>query len=138
MLNIARRNAAAAGLGRLELRHGDIFETRLADACADLVVVHQVLHYLSDPAAALAEAARLVQPGGKLLIVDFAPHGLEFLREAHQHRRLGFSDAEIGRWFEAAGLSGLEPLALPPAKDKGLTVKIWTAERIAQSDRSAA
>jgi ArsR family transcriptional regulator len=138
MLNIARRNAAQAGLDRLELRHGDIFETRLAGGCADLVVVHQVLHYLSDPAAALAEAARLVAPGGRLLIVDFAPHGLEFLREAHQHRRLGFSDAEIGRWFEAAGLSAAPPRALPPAKDKGLTVKIWTAERAAQAERSAA
>ncbi len=142
MLNIARRNAAEAGLKRLELRHGDIFETRLAGGCADLVVVHQVLHYLSDPAAAVAEAARLVAPGGKLLIVDFAPHGLEFLREAHQHRRLGFSDAEMGRWFETAGLSAGAPVALPPTKDKGLTVKIWTAGRAAQrsavSKRSAA
>jgi ubiquinone/menaquinone biosynthesis C-methylase UbiE len=138
MLNIARRNAAEAGLERLELRHGDIFETRLADGCADLIVVHQVLHYLSDPAAALAEAARLVAPGGKLLIVDFAPHNLEFLREAHQHRRLGFSDAEMTRWFEAAGLTARAPAALPPAKDKGLTVKIWTAERAAQDNRSAA
>ncbi|MDR3513209.1 MAG: metalloregulator ArsR/SmtB family transcription factor [Caulobacteraceae bacterium] len=138
MLNIARHNAAEAGLERLELRHGDIFETRLADGCGDLVVVHQVLHYLSDPAAAVAEAARLVAPGGKLLIVDFAPHGLEFLREAHQHRRLGFSDAEMGRWFEAAGLAANPPAALPPAKDKGLTVKIWTAERAAVAERSAA
>jgi ubiquinone/menaquinone biosynthesis C-methylase UbiE/DNA-binding transcriptional ArsR family regulator len=138
MLNIARHNTAEAGLDRLELRHGDIFETRLAGGCADLVVVHQVLHYLSDPAAALAEAARLVAPGGKLLIVDFAPHGLEFLREAHQHRRLGFSDTEMGRWFEAAGLVADAPVALPPAKDRGLTVKIWTGERAAQAERSAA
>jgi ArsR family transcriptional regulator len=138
MLNIARHNAAEAGLDRFELRHGDIFETRLTDHSADLVVVHQVLHYLSDPAAAVAEAARLVAPGGKLLIVDFAPHGLEFLREAHQHRRLGFSDAEMGRWFEAAGLEAKTPAALPPAKDKGLTVKIWTAERAAAAERSAA
>jgi ArsR family transcriptional regulator len=142
MLNIARRNAAEAGLDGIELRHGDIFETRLAKASADLVVVHQVLHFLSDPAAAVAEAGRLVAPGGKLVIVDFAPHGLEFLREAHQHRRLGFSDAEMGRWFEGAGLSSRPPVALPPAKDKGLTVKIWTAQREAErpaaAERSAA
>ena len=80
MLNIARVQAAEAGLTDVELRHGDIFDTRLPDAGADLVVVHQVLHYLSDPAAAVAEAARLVAPGGRLLIVDFAPHRLEFLR----------------------------------------------------------
>lgn len=138
MLNIARRRTAEAGLDRCELRHGDIFATRLADASADLVVVHQVLHYLSDPAAAVAEAARLVTPGGRLLIVDFAPHGLEFLREVHQHRRLGFSDAEIGRWLADAGLEVGAPKDLPPSDAQGLTVKIWAASRAAVQARSAA
>jgi ArsR family transcriptional regulator len=125
MLNIARTNVARAGLKTVELRHGDIFATRLPSESADLVVVHQVLHYLSDPVAALAEAARLVAPGGKLLIVDFAPHDLEFLRSEHQHRRLGFEDAEIGRWLEDAGLAPETPVALAPERE-GLTVKIWT------------
>ena len=127
MLNIARRNAAASGLERVELRHGDIFSTRLPTGCADLVIVHQVLHYLSEPAAALAEAARLLAPGGRLVVADFAPHALEFLREEHQHRRLGFSDEEMQRWFEAAGLQTERPVALPPAQASGLTVKIWAA-----------
>ena len=131
MLNIARRRAAEAGLERCQLRHGDIFATQLPTASADLVVVHQVLHYLSDPAAAVAEAARLVEPGGRLLIADFAPHRLEFLREAHQHRRLGFADAEIERWFDGAGLQSLSTATLPPADKDGLTVKIWTATRSA-------
>src|SRR5690606_20080840 len=99
MLNIARSNVAKAGLEKVELRHGDIFSTRLPERSADLVVVHQVLHYLADPAAAVAEAARLVTPGGRLLIVDFAPHELEHLREEHQHRRLGFADDEMRRWL---------------------------------------
>ncbi len=129
MLNIARRRTAEAGLERCQLRHGDIFATQLPTASADLVVVHQVLHYLSDPAAAVAEAARLVEPGGRLLIADFAPHRLEFLREAHQHRRLGFADAEIGRWFDGAGLEPVATTSLPPADSEGLTVKIWTATR---------
>ena len=129
MLNIARDHTAEAGLDRCELRHGDIFATRLPDACADLVVVHQVLHYLSDPAAAVTEAARLVAPGGRLLVVDFAPHKLEFLRQAHQHRRLGFSDDEMKRWAQTAGLKPHAPAAFPPADGQGLTVKIWTAER---------
>jgi ArsR family transcriptional regulator len=129
MLNIARDHTAEAGLDRCELRHGDIFATQLPAASADLVVVHQVLHYLSDPAAAVAEAARLVAPGGQLLVVDFAPHGLEFLRQAHQHRRLGFSDDEISRWTEAAGLRPRPPTALAATDDQGLTVKIWTAGR---------
>jgi ubiquinone/menaquinone biosynthesis C-methylase UbiE/DNA-binding transcriptional ArsR family regulator len=138
MLNIARRATANAGLDHCELRHGDIFATQLPGGCADLVVVHQVLHYLADPAAAVAEAARLVAPGGRLLIVDFAPHGLEFLREAHQHRRLGLSDAEMDRWLAAAGLGPALPISLPPVGEKGLTVKIWTAQALAAEQRSAA
>jgi ArsR family transcriptional regulator len=129
MLNIARDQVAAAGLAACELRHGDILGTGLPDGCADLVLVHQVLHYLADPAAAVAEAARLVSPGGRLLIVDFAPHDLEFLRAEHRHRRLGFSDGEIERWFAANGLAAFESHTLPPAADGGLTVKIWAATR---------
>ncbi len=129
MLNIARSKVAAAGLDRCELRHGDIFDTRLPSGSADLVIVHQVLHYLSDPAAAVAEAARLVEPRGRLLIVDFAPHDLEFLRAAHQHRRLGFSGEEMARWLQGAGLGPVEMIDLPPATAGGLTVRIWRASR---------
>ena len=128
MLNIARANVSKAGLDRVELRHGDIFATRLPGQSADLVLVHQVLHYLADPSAAVAEAARLVSPGGKLLIVDFAPHDFERLREEHQHRRLGFADDEIGRWLADAGLVTSASIALPP-DTAGLTVTIWTATR---------
>jgi ubiquinone/menaquinone biosynthesis C-methylase UbiE/DNA-binding transcriptional ArsR family regulator len=138
MLNIARNHVAEAGLERCELRHGDIFGTRLPGQSADLVVVHQVLHYLGDPAAAVREAGRLVAEGGRLIIVDFAPHKLEYLREQHQHRRLGFADAEMERWLHEAGLAKVRADALPPARGEGLTVKIWTAERVRQSQRSAA
>jgi ArsR family transcriptional regulator len=138
MLNIARNQVAAAGLERCELRHGDIFGTRLPDGSADLVVVHQVLHYLADAPAAVREAGRIVADPGKLIIVDFAPHGLEFLREQHQHRRLGFSDAEMKRWLVDAGFPDVTVSALPPLKKEGLTVKIWTAERGRQPQRSAA
>lgn len=137
MLNIARSNVSRAGLEKVELRHGDIFATRLPARSADLVIVHQVLHYLSDPAAAVAEAARLVSAGGRLLIVDFAPHALEFLRVEHQHRRLGFSDEEIGRWMEEAGLQCEPAQALAPDTE-GLTVKIWTGQRGDVAQRAAA
>jgi ArsR family transcriptional regulator len=129
MLNVARLHVTEAGLQGVELRHGDIFATRLPDRSADLVVVHQVLHYLSDPASAVIEAGRLVAPGGRLLIIDFAPHALEFLREAHQHRRLGFSDDEMGRWMAEAGLLAPGLTTLPSASSEGLTVKIWVAKR---------
>ncbi len=143
MLNIARRDVAEADLPRCELRHGDIFATGLPAGSADLVVIHRVLHFLNDPAAAVAEAARLTAPGGALLIIDFAPHTLEFLRQAHQHRRLGFSDEEIARWCEAAGLGAVEAVTMPPATSEGLTVKVWRSARAAHpnsvsADRSAA
>ncbi len=131
MLNIARAEVGRAGIeARVELRHGDINATGLPSASAELVVVHWVLHYLTDPGGAVAEASRLLAPGGRLLIVDFAPHGLEYLRQAHQHRRLGFSDEEISRWVEQAGLAPDPPLALAPAGADGLTVKVWRAERL--------
>lgn len=137
MLNIARANVARAGLDRIELRHGDIFATGLPSASADLVVVHQVLHYLSDPATAVCEAARLVGSGGRLLIVDFAPHALEFLRSEHQHRRLGFSDEEMARWLGEAGLACAPAVALEPSGE-GLTIKIWIGGRAKVAERSAA
>jgi ArsR family transcriptional regulator len=129
MLNIARLRVAEAGLKHVELRHGDVFATGLPGRSADLVVMHQVLHYLNDPAAAVAEAARLVSPAGRLLIIDFAPHTLEHLREAHQHRRLGFPDEEMSRWVAAAGLKKPRITTLPPKSEGGLTVKIWAADR---------
>jgi ArsR family transcriptional regulator len=142
MLNIARRQVAEAGLSGCELRHGDIFATGLATGLGDLVIIHRVLHYLNDPGRALIEAARLVAPGGQLLIIDFAHHDLEFLRQAHQHRRLGFSDDEIARWLEAADIHPLSTTALPPKSKEGLTVKIWSARKSggapALAQRSAA
>ena len=137
MLNIARANVSKAGLDKVELRHGDIFSTRLPEQSADHELVHQELLFLADPAAAVAEAARLVMPGGRLLIVDFAPHTLEHLRDEHQHRRLGFADEEMRRWLREAGLTASAPIALPPDTD-GLTVVIWTAERAADAREKVA
>jgi ArsR family transcriptional regulator len=136
MLNIARTHVTKAGVAQVELRHGDIFATRLPAASADLVIVHQVLHYLSDPAAAVAEAARLVSAGGRLVIIDFAPHDFEHMREAHQHRRLGFADSEINGWLQDGGLTPSAPIALPHDAE-GLTVTIWTAERRVQDRKTA-
>ena len=78
------------------------------------------------PAHYIAEAARILRPNGILVLVDFAPHTLEFLREEHAHRRLGFTDSEVAEWCSAAGLQGLRPRRLP---GDPLTVVIWTARR---------
>jgi len=130
MLAIARANLEAAGLSHCQVRHGDLFHLAYDNAAADLVTIHQVLHYLDDPALAVQEAARTLKPGGRMLVVDFAPHELEFLREQHAHRRLGISDTQVRGWLEKAGLETLRHEVLPPetgTEEEGLTVSIWLA-----------
>ncbi len=127
MLAIARANLDRAGIVGAQVRHGDILALPLENECADCICVNQVLHFLGEPGAAVAEAARLLQKGGMLIISDFAPHELEFLREEHAHRRLGFSDAEVKSWCEATGLrlDKVETLSPAPGEKRKLTVKIW-------------
>lgn len=126
MLAVARVNLERAGLAHGSVRLGDMYRLALPDASFDAVVVHQVLHYADRPAAAIAEAARVLRPGGILVLVDFAPHALEFLREEHAHRRLGFADAEVMEWCRAAGLDPAPPRHLP---GHPLTVAIWVGRR---------
>ncbi len=128
MLSVARANLEQRGLARVELRQGDIHAPPFAKAGFDLVIVHQVLHYLDDPARALRAAARLVAPGGRLLVVDFAPHDLEFLRTAQAHRRLGFSTEQIAGWLAEAGLPTVAARDLAPTASGQLTVTLWLAE----------
>ncbi|WP_342629280.1 metalloregulator ArsR/SmtB family transcription factor [Nguyenibacter vanlangensis] len=137
MLRLARTKLAQVGLTQAalaqaalenaELRQGDMYALPLAAGAADVAVMHQVLHYAQHPAAAIAEAARLLAPGGRLLVVDFAPHEREDLRERDAHVRLGFSDAHMAEWFAAAGLRAEEPVRL----DGELTVKLWLGRRAA-------
>jgi SAM-dependent methyltransferase len=126
MLSIARVNLERAGLENASVRLGDMYQLALPDASFDAVVIHQVLHYADRPATAITEAARMLRPDGVLVLVDFAPHALEFLRDEHAHRRLGFSDAEVAEWCRAAGLDPDLPRHLP---GNPLTVVIWSAHR---------
>ncbi len=131
MLALARSNLARSGNTAAHVRHGDIYNLSLGDGAADAVVMHQVLHFLSEPGHAIAEAARLLVPGGRLLIVDFAPHEHEFLRDAHAHERLGFADGLIRKWCDDAGLKSLSAtkLGVPDGRTDKLTVALWLAER---------
>ena len=127
MLSVARANLERAGVRRVELRQGDIYAPPFARGSFDVVLIHQVLHYLDDPARALAQAARLLSPGGRLLVVDFAPHSVESLREAQAHRRLGFAREQVVAWLEEAGVTAeltrdLEP---PQPGSDQLTVSLW-------------
>lgn len=130
MLNIARFNLERAGITHCSVREADVTAIPLPDAVADLVTVHQVLHYLSDPAAAIRECSRVLRTNGRLLIVDFAPHQIDDLRDSHAHQRLGFEDAEIESWVRFAGLTLKQQRKLvAPASDGKLTVKLWLAQK---------
>jgi ubiquinone/menaquinone biosynthesis C-methylase UbiE len=124
MLRLAR--AKLHDRANTELRQADLYRLPLKDAEADLAILHHVLHFAEAPELAIAEATRVLGPGGRLLIADFAPHGREELRSRDAHTRLGFSDEQVAGWFEAAGLS----LARTETLEGGeLTVKLWLGRR---------
>jgi ubiquinone/menaquinone biosynthesis C-methylase UbiE len=130
MLAIARSSLEKQGLKQAELRQADIYALPMTDATADVVTIHQVLHFLDEPQKALLEARRILKPDGKLVVVDFAPHELEQLREEHAHRRLGISAEQMTAWFSRANLvmERHDVLDPPWLKDReGLTVSLWLA-----------
>lgn len=128
MLRLARVKLAEAGLAA-ELRQGDMYALPLPSGSADTVILHQVLHYAQNPAAAVAEAGRLLAPGGRLLIADFAPHEREELRNRDAHARLGFADEAVLKYLERAGLNGEVVEHLEGGE---LTVTIWAGDRPAE------
>ena len=127
MLAFARARLDRAGLKHCSVRQGDIYDLALPRDTFDVVIVHQVLHFLDDSAHAIREAARVLQPGGRLLVVDFAPHDLEFLREENAHRRLGFAAETVTQWLEAAGLDVVRQQTLPPGPEGKIVVSLWLA-----------
>jgi ubiquinone/menaquinone biosynthesis C-methylase UbiE/DNA-binding transcriptional ArsR family regulator len=129
MLKCARVRIDKAELANCSVRLADLYDLPFPDGIADAVLIHQVLHFLDHPKAALIEAARVLKPEGRLAVVDFAPHDLEFLREEHAHVRLGFAADEIASWLSECGLYGgdYRELKAESANAKGLTVAVWTA-----------
>jgi SAM-dependent methyltransferase len=127
MLAFARARLDRAGLRHCSVRQGDIYDLALANDSFDAVVIHQVLHFLDDGARAVVEAARVLRAGGRLLVVDFAPHDLEFLREEHAHRRLGFASETVTEWMKSAGLtvSLHRTLAPQPEEKDKIAVSLW-------------
>ncbi len=128
MLSVARANLDKAGILKASVRHADILNLSLEGQDFDLVTIHQVLHFLDQPELAITEAARILRPGGRLMIVDLAPHALEHLREEHAHVRLGFSHEAIGDWLEKTGLDIEKAIDIAPEQNDGLTVTIWLAK----------
>jgi ArsR family transcriptional regulator len=135
MLRLARVKLDKAGIADASLRQADMYALPLPEGSADSIVIHQVLHYAQAPAAAIAEAARVLRPGGRLLVVDFAAHEREDLRSSDAHLRLGFSDEAIAGWFTAAGL---EPDLTEHLPGGELTVTLWRGVKGLALDRKAA
>ncbi len=134
MLRLARVKLESAGV-RSSLRQGDMYALPLADCSADCVIIHQVLHYAHAPADAVAEASRVLAPGGTLLVVDFAAHEREELRTSDAHLRLGFADDVMESWFSAAGLTIDHVDHLEGGE---LTVTVWRGAKADQRRRKAA
>jgi ubiquinone/menaquinone biosynthesis C-methylase UbiE len=125
MLALARERLDRPGFKHCSVRHGDIYDLPLPRDSFDAVIIHQVLHFLDDSGRAIREAARVLRPGGRLLVIDFAHHDMEFLRDEHAHRRLGFAAETVTQWIEAAGLDFINQQTLAPGPQAKIAVSIW-------------
>ncbi len=128
MLKVARHRLSETGAAHLTVRHGELSATPFGAETADLVTIHQVLHYLDEPADALRESSRLLQSKGKLLIVDFAAHNQDEFREKYAHRRLGFSDDDIRGWASdhELTLNAIDNVSTGSGKPD---VRLWLCEK---------
>jgi ubiquinone/menaquinone biosynthesis C-methylase UbiE len=127
MLALARSRLDRAGLRHCSVRQGDLYDLALPKDSFDVVIIHQVLHFLDDGGRAIAEAARVLRPSGRLLVVDFAPHELEFLRDQHAHRKLGFAPETVTQWMSAAELEVVaqRTLAAGSGPQAKVAVSLW-------------
>ncbi len=131
MLALARVRLADAAFSHCQFRLADMCALPLADACFDLVVLQMVLHYAEAPALVVAEAARVLAPGGRLVVVDLAPHGERALLAQMGHTVAGFSDDAMQDMLAGAGLSASAPVSV--GGEGALRVRIWQGEASKQS-----
>jgi ArsR family transcriptional regulator len=127
MLALARARLAAPGLGHCAARLADMYRLPFPDASFDAVVLQMVLHYAEDLIAALAEAARVLQPGGRLIVVDLGEHARRDLFERLAHRWPGFTDEKLEKLFATAGLASTATIAIPGPME----VRLWCATHAA-------
>ncbi len=124
MLSVARHSLSLAAHPHLRVQQGDLHNTNLKSALANVVTLHQVLHYLERPDGAIREAARLLTEGGQLIIIDFAAHDFEDFRERFAHRRLGFSDEDMQSLLKIHNLTLVET-RIVKTRSSYPDVKLW-------------
>ncbi len=129
MLRVARHVVADTEDCQISVQQANLTNTDFKSGCADLVTLHQVLHFLDDPILAIKEAARLLTPQGHLIITDFEHHENEDFRDRFSHRRLGFQDSEMQRFLQENALELASVLSVPSHKPNIPTVKIWHAKQ---------
>ncbi len=134
MLAVARANLDRGLARNCQVRHGDMYQLPAQDGSFAAVTLHQVLHFADDPLAVLAEARRVLRPGGHLVVVDLAHHELEALRTEKRHRRLGFPDAEMRDWLAGLGFEAAAPRRFP---GQDLNVVLWAARRLPHATTDA-
>ena len=132
MLKVARANIWRAGLKNCQVRLADMMRLPYGPASFDTVTLRMVLHFADRPDAAIAEAARVLRPGGRLVVVDLAPHDRSELREEHAHRWMGFDDKEIRGFIERGGLNAESVVHL---KAGPLALCLWSGRQPANDAR---
>jgi len=125
MLALARARLSGPEFAHCAVRLADMYRLPLADRTFDTVVLQMVLHHAEDPAGAVREAARVLNAGGRLLVIDLAEHDRTDLTGKLAHRWPGFSDAAINRMFSVTEVEWRDPVTVPGP----LSIRIWPAIR---------
>lgn len=133
MLALARSRLARANCAHCTVRLGDMYRLPLADASFDIAVLQMVLHHAEDPAGALAEVARVLRPGGTMMVIDLARHDRHDLTTRYAHRWPGFTEADMQQLLDSAGLTVGATVSVPGP----LTVQLWPAHARAETRTAA-
>jgi SAM-dependent methyltransferase len=133
MLALARARLSNPGLDHCSVRLADMYRLPLADGSFDTAVLQMVLHFAEDPAGVVAEATRVLRPGGRLIVIDLVPHGRDDLIARRAHRWPGFSDAAIHQLLANAMLDPGDAVTIPGPLD----VRIWCATRMHEATAAA-